>query len=111
LNFKPLRLPVFILLIAAGGGAFYYANQVAEGQRAFQRLGCPSCHMAGGAPALQHVGRKYNRATFVAWVSNPETVYTRLGRKPLNPGYPPMPRVAASHRDIEAISWFLSSQR
>ena len=102
---------LFILLIVAGGGAFYYAHQVAEGQKAFERLGCPTCHMAGGAPSLAQVGRKYDRATFVAWVSDPETVYTRLGRKPLNPGYLPMPRVAASHHDIETISYFLSAQR
>jgi hypothetical protein len=67
--------------------------------------------MAGGAPSLEHVGRKYNRQTFVEWVTNPETIYTRLGRKPLNPGYEPMPRMEASHSEIQAISYFLSDQR
>ena len=91
--------------------AVRHGQQVGEGRRAFVRLGCQTCHLAGGAPSLQHVGRKYDRQTFEDWVTDPETVYTRLGRKPLNPGYPPMPRLAASHRDIVAISYFLASQR
>lgn len=89
----------------------YRGHQVTEGRRAFERLGCPSCHLAGGAPSLEHVGRKYDRATFVDWVTDPETIYARLGRKPLNPGYQPMPRLEASHHEIVALSYFLSAQR
>jgi len=90
---------------------FYRGHQVAEGQQAFEHLSCPSCHIAGGAPSLAQVGRKYDRQTFVEWLSDPEAVYARLGRKPLNPGYPTMPRQPISHRDIERISYFLSAQR
>jgi hypothetical protein len=89
----------------------YRGHQVAEGRRTFVRLGCPACHIAGGAPSLATVGRKYDRATFVIWLSNPETIYARLGRKPLNAGYPEMPRQAASARDIEMLSYFLAAQR
>jgi hypothetical protein len=91
--------------------ALYRSHQVTEGRKAFERLGCPSCHLAGGAPSLEHVGRKYDRETFVEWITNPETIYGRLGRKPLNAGYDPMPRLEASHRDIVALSYFLSAQR
>ena len=111
MNPKPLDWRVVAVLVLIASGVAFYSHQVGEGRRAFVRLGCPSCHMAGGAPSLEHVGRKYDRATFVAWVSDPETIYTRLGRKPLNPGYLPMPRLPASHQDVEAISWFLSAQR
>jgi hypothetical protein len=102
---------VLIVWIIVSGGVFYRNHQITEGQKAFERLGCATCHSAGGAPSLQYVGRKYDRATFVAFVTDPETVYARLGRKPLNPGYPPMPRLEASHRDIEALSYFLAAQR
>jgi len=111
LKWKPWHLPLLAIGVLLAGGAWYRAHQVTEGYKAFERLGCPSCHIAGGAPSLEHVGRKYDRATFVDWVSDPETIYARLGRKPLNAGYLPMPRLPASHRDIEAISWFLSAQR
>lgn len=89
----------------------YRGHQVTEGRRVFERLGCQTCHLAGGAPSLEHVGRKYDRATFVDWITNPETIYVRLGRKPLNPGYEPMPRLQASPRDIKALSYFLAAQR
>ncbi len=92
-------------------GIFYRDYQLTEGRKAFERLGCPSCHMAGGAPSLAHVGRKYDRQMLVEWLTDPEAVYVRLGRRPLNPGFECMPRMQASHRDIEAISWFLAAQR
>jgi mono/diheme cytochrome c family protein len=89
----------------------YRGYQITRGHEAFERLGCASCHMAGGAPSLEHVGRKYDRQTFVEWVTDPETIYARLGRRPLNRGYEPMPRLAASHSEIQALSYFLSDQR
>ncbi len=89
----------------------YRGHQMTQGQEAFDRLGCPTCHTAGGGPSLEHVASKYDRATIVDFVTNPETIYVRLGRKPLNPGYVPMPCPQASHRDVEAISYFLSAQR
>jgi hypothetical protein len=102
-------LAAAFLLISAN--LLYRGHEVAEGRKAFERLGCPMCHLAGGAPSLEHVGRKYDRATFVEFISNPETIYARRGHCPLNPGYTPMPRLEASHRDVEALSYFLSAQR
>jgi hypothetical protein len=100
-----------VLVIWVVSASLFYRNyQITEGRKAFERLSCPSCHLAGGAPSLEHVGDKYDRKTFVDFISNPETVYTRLGRKPLNRGYQPMPRPQASHRDIEMLSYFLSAQ-
>ena len=102
---------VLILGIAVLGFLLYRSHQQEQGRRAFERLGCPTCHLAGGAPSLEHVGRKYDRATFIEWVTNPETVYKKLGRKPLNAGYEPMPRMQASHDEVVAISYFLSALR
>lgn len=92
-------------------GVFYRDHQLTEGRAAFERLGCPSCHIAGGAPSLAHVGGKYDRATLADWLTDPETVYSRLGRKPLNTGYEPMPRMKVSYHEVEMISYFLSVQR
>ena len=102
---------VLFLWLAVTATVLFRDHQVAEGQKAFERLGCATCHGAGGAPSLAHVARKYDRGTFVDFVTDPETIYARLGRKPLNPGYPPMPRLDATPRDIQAISYFLSAQR
>ena len=89
---------------------FYRNYQITEGRKAFERLSCQSCHLAGGAPSLEHVGDKYDRKTFVDFISDPDAVYARLGRKPLNPGYPAMPRPKASHHEIEMLSYFLAAQ-
>jgi hypothetical protein len=97
--------------IGVSGGLLYGGHQVSEGRKAFERLECASCHLAGGGPSLEHVGRKYGRAMFKEFVGNPETVYARRGNRPLNAGYEQMPRPQASRRDVEVLSWFLASQR
>jgi len=103
--------PVLVICLAVACVALYHDHQVTEGQKAFARLGCESCHLAGGAPSLEHVGRKYDRKTFVDFLSDPETIYARRAHRPLNHGYEPMPRLPASRHDVEALSWFLAAQR
>jgi len=111
LKLKPWQGVVLAICFVVAVAIFYRGHQVAEGQRAFEHLSCPSCHNAGGAPSLAQVGNKYDRQTLVEWLSNPEAVYARLGRKPLNPGYATMPAQPISHHDIEMISYFLAAQR
>jgi hypothetical protein len=89
---------------------FYRDYQITEGRKAFERLSCPSCHIAGGAPSLEHVGDKYDRATFVQFISDPDSVYARMGRKPLNKGYKPMPRPQVTPHEVEMLSYFLAAQ-
>lgn len=111
MKFRPWQGVVLVVCVMAYAAIFYRNYQVTEGRKAFERLSCPSCHLAGGAPSLEHVGSKYDRKTFVEFISNPDAVYARFGRKPLNRGYQPMPRPEASHRDIEMLSYFLSAQQ
>jgi Cytochrome c len=100
-----------LLLAGVAGRLFYLRYRIDEGRKTFLRLGCPACHGSGGAPSLARVGRKYPRHFFVEWLTNPQTVYRRLGRMPLNPGFSPMPRQAASPDDIEMLSYYLVSKR
>jgi hypothetical protein len=111
LKFQFWQWMALAVLVAVSVGSLYRGHQVTEGHKAFERLGCASCHLSGGGPSLEHVARKYDRATFVDFVTDPEIVYARLGRKPLNAGYQPMPRPEASRHDVEVISYFLSAQR
>lgn len=100
-----------LLLVAVGARAFYQRHRIEEGREAYQRLGCPVCHGSGRAPSLAHVGRKYRRRLFVEWLTSPQTVYQRLGRRPLNQSFSPMPRQAATPGDIEVLSYYLASKR
>lgn len=110
MKLRPWHGVVLAVWVLVSSFIFYRNYQISEGRKAFEHLSCPSCHLAGGAPSLEHVGDKYDRATFVEFISNPETVYARLGRKPLNRGYQPMPRPKASPHEIEMLSYFLSAQ-
>ena len=111
MKLKPWQLAVLAICFVVAVAIFYRGHQISQGQQAFEHLSCPSCHIAGGAPSLAQVGKKYDRQMFVEWLSDPEAVYARLGRKPLNPGYPAMPRQPISRHDIQTISYFLEAQR
>jgi hypothetical protein len=111
LKLNPWHIVVLALCFVVAVAIFYRGDQVSQGQEAFEHLSCPSCHIAGGAPSLSQVGNKYDRQTLVQWLSDPEAVYARMGRKPLNHGYPAMPRQPISRHDIEMISYFLAAQR
>lgn len=111
MKLKPWQIAVLAICFVVAAVVFYRGHQVAEGQQVFERLGCQSCHIAGGGPSLAHVGRKYDRATLVKWLSDPDAVYARLGREPLNPGYPAMPRQKVSPIEIRELSYFLAAQR
>ncbi len=102
---------VLAVCVTVSVGLSYRNLRVAQGEHAFARLGCPACHLAGGAPSLAHVGSKYDRAALAEFIGNPETVYACRGHRSLNVGYLPMPRLAASGRDVVALSFYLSAQR
>ena len=111
MKLRPWQGIVLAFCVIACAALFYRNYQIDEGRKTFESLSCPSCHMAGGAPSLEHVGSKYDRATFVEFVSNPESVYARMGRKPLNAGYPPMPSPKVTPHQAEMLSYFLAAQR
>ena len=110
MKFRPWQAFVLVICGVVSVCVFYRGHQVDEGRDAFNRLSCPSCHIAGGAPSLEHVGDKYDRQTLLDFISNPETVYARRGRKPLNNGYAAMPRPQSSHEEGEMLSYFLAAQ-
>ncbi|MDR3762975.1 MAG: c-type cytochrome [Acidobacteriota bacterium] len=110
MKIRPWHGVATALWVAACGWLLVRNYQIEAGRKAFEGLSCPSCHIAGGAPSLEHVGAKYNRATIRDFVSDPDTVYARMGRKPLNSGYEPMPRPKATPHQIEMISHFLAAQ-
>jgi len=67
--------------------ACYHVYQLDLGKRTFARLGCASCHFSGGGPNLSYILPRYDEQTVEDFIRDPEAVYRRLGRKPLNPGF------------------------
>lgn len=110
MKFRPWHAVTLGLWLGACAWLLVRNYQIDAGRKAFEGLSCPSCHIAGGAPSLEHVGSKYDRATIKEFITDPDAVYARKGRKPLNAGYEPMPRPKATPRQIELISHFLAAQ-
>lgn len=101
---------VIILAIAAFAlWAAYHSYQLELGKRAFARLGCASCHFSGGGPNLSNVLPQYDEKTVEDFIRDPDEVYRRLGRKPLNPGFSVMHKVKTSNYEVTAMAKYLKS--
>jgi mono/diheme cytochrome c family protein len=89
--------------------ASYHVYELDLGKRSFARLGCASCHFSGGGPNLAYVLPRYDEKTVEDFIRDPEEVYRRLGRKPLNPGFAIMHRVKTTDTEVRAMAKYLKS--
>lgn len=82
-----------------------------RGERAMSDLGCTGCHSIGGGrvvgPDLKDVASKYDHATLVKWITDPDAIYRARGKKPLNKGYSEMPSLGVREQDADAIAGYL----
>ncbi|HSE39771.1 MAG TPA: cytochrome c [Acidobacteriota bacterium] len=83
-----------------------------KGKVLFDSRGCSYCHSIGKGkiqgPDLKNVTVRYNKNDLRKWLADPETIYKEVGRRPLNPGYSPMPRVVLTEEEIHDLVAFLS---
>lgn len=107
-----LRTLKWLILFSIAAFALWAAWHVYEldlGKRTFVRLGCASCHFSGGGPNLAYILPKYDEPTVEDFIRDPEAVYRRLGRKPLNPGFAIMHKVKTTDREVRAMAKYLKS--
>lgn len=101
------------ILRAAGGTQplLAFSAHAQEGKDLFAKRDCIACHSVGRGvivgPDLQGAASKYDHATLVRWIADPEAIYAERGRKPINPEFPEMPTVDISHAEAEAIAAYL----
>ncbi len=85
----------------------------ARGREAMHKLGCGDCHSVGGGvvvgPDLRLAATKYDHATLVKWIEDPQAIYTARHRRPLNQGFSEMPSLEVSAEDAEAIAAYLGT--
>ncbi len=82
-----------------------------SGGEIFIETGCTRCHTIGKGrfvgPDLLGVGEKYSREELINWARNPELIYAKKGKKPVNDGYPPMPPANLSKESAEKVADYL----
>ncbi len=100
-----IALPIAVFAL----WACYHAYELDLGKRTFARLGCASCHFSGGGPNLANILPQYDLPTVEDFIRDPEAVYRRLGRKPLNPGFAVMHKVPATNGEVRAMAKYLKS--
>jgi len=78
------------------------------GRELFIQSRCVRCHTIGRGrfvgPDLSGLSGRYSRDDVIRWITNPRTMYKKLGRMPVNEGYPPMPPLSVSPANAELIA-------
>ena len=104
---KPLR--------AQTAPAVAPSSPTVPGAALFAANGCTACHSIGQGrvqgPDLAGVGLRYDRDTILAFITDPQAVYEREGKSPVNDGYPTMPSLAVSPADAALIADYLIEKR
>lgn len=102
----------WVILAGIAGFALwgaYHTYMLDLGKRSFARLGCASCHFSGGGPNLANILPQYDEKTVEDFIRDPDAVYARLGRKPLNPGFSVMHKVKTTNLEVTAMAEYLKS--
>jgi mono/diheme cytochrome c family protein len=107
--FKIVKWVILVGIAAFALWAAYHSYMLDLGKRTFVRLGCYNCHASGGGPNLAHVLPQYDEKTVEDFIRDPEEVYRRLGRKPLNPGFAIMHKVKTTALEVTAMAEYLKT--
>ncbi|HSR51386.1 MAG TPA: cytochrome c [Acidobacteriota bacterium] len=103
---------MFLLLLLTAYAACS-SGDARRGERLFDEKGCHTCHNVGAGdrqgPDLQGVADKYGRERLRQWLHDPQAIYRQTGRRPINPGFPEMPRFPLTNQQIEDLTAYLST--
>ena len=62
-------------------------------------------------PDLYNVKDRYSEEDIVSWIVNPQAIYQKLNKMPVNQDYPPMPNFDVSETDARVITDFLVNNK
>ena len=86
-----------------------------RGRELFEEKGCVRCHTIGRGkfvgPDLLNLKDKYSEEEIISWIVDPNIIYSRLNKMPVNQGYPPMPNFNVSESDAREITDFLINNK
>jgi len=121
---KEFRIPVivlsylllFTLFAALLSGTKCYAQTHGQdmefsGKDLFMIQRCSRCHTLGRGvfvgPDLINVKDKYSRERTIDWIMNPQNIYSKVNKMPVNEGFPPMPNLQVNRENAEKITDYI----
>ena len=111
---KISMIHVLLLFVSSGFINDSYSDEL-SGKRLFEEKNCVRCHTIGRGrfvgPDLYNVKDRYEEKDIVNWITNPQMIYQKLNKMPVNEGYPPMPKLNISGTDAREITEFLISNK
>ncbi len=111
-SFTIITLTLFALLLSALPGSVRSSHSdELRGKELLEDKNCTRCHTIGRGrfvgPDLYGIGSRYDKEDIISWASDPGVIYQKLGKTPVNEGYPPMPKLSVSALEAEKIAGFL----
>lgn len=106
---------VFILISLQAGNNAHAQQTDVSGRELFIEYRCSRCHTIGRGkfvgPDLANLKEKYTREEVVTWITGTNKIYEKMGKKPVNEGYPPMPPINVPDKHAERITEYLLEHR
>tara|TARA_B100001029_G_C15055635_1_gene454124 strand:- start:926 stop:2194 length:1269 start_codon:yes stop_codon:yes gene_type:complete len=104
---------VFITLIISLGNKV--RAEELSGEKLFIEKRCISCHVIGrgrfAGPDLYNAISKYNEEDILSWIINPQSIYQKYSKMPMNTGYPPMPNMQVKAAEAKALVDYIKNTK
>ena len=86
-----------------------------EGERLFVEKRCATCHVIGRGkfvgPDLYYSLDKYPVQEILQWIQNPQSIYKKYAKMPINQGYPPMPNLNINSQEAKKLLKYIEETR
>ena len=86
-----------ILLMLFTMVTYSQSKDLKDLEKVFIEKRCITCHVIGRGrfvgPDLYYSLDKYSKEEVLQWIQNPQSIYKKYAKMPINDGYPPMPYI------------------
>ena len=113
LKLKLLLHFIFVLFVIFVSKASL--SEEKPGSNLFIEKRCITCHTIGrgkfAGPDLYDALEKYSEEDLITWITNPESIYKKYSKMPINIGYPPMPNMQVNSIEAKSIINYIRNNK
>ena len=106
-----MRFILFLLLYLAPFTAISIEEDLNSLENLFVEKRCITCHVVGRGkfvgPDLYDALSKYSEEDILQWIENPQAIYKKYSKMPINDGYPPMPYMNVDSSEAKRLLEYL----